>query len=155
MLVNTWSPVETIHQSWILLLLLFIVKLPRTQFNCLSAANFFYFSVFNSFTNKILTVQVKTCSSFYIQWGLGSRTPLFTYNSVHEQIFRMTNGFSDYEHASWQQRQAESISARVSCWLTLVQYTSLLDFGFQHFGSRTASRNGLSSWTEAPLYYVL
>jgi hypothetical protein len=23
-----------------------------------------------------------------IQWGLGSRTPLFTNNSVHEQIFR-------------------------------------------------------------------
>jgi hypothetical protein len=26
----------------------------------------------------------------------------------------MTNGVSDYEHASWQQRQAESIGAGVS-----------------------------------------
>jgi hypothetical protein len=54
-----------------------------------------------------------------IQWNLGSRTPLFTNNSVHEQIFRakksrMTNGVSDYEHESWQQRQAESIGAGVS-----------------------------------------
>jgi hypothetical protein len=54
-----------------------------------------------------------------IQWNLGSRTPLFTNNSVHEQIFRakksrMTNGVSDYEHASRQQRQAESIGAGVS-----------------------------------------
>jgi hypothetical protein len=50
----------------------------------------------------------------------GSRTPLFTNNSVHEQIFRvntsrMTNGVSDYEHASWQQRQAgKSGKLRVS-----------------------------------------
>jgi hypothetical protein len=75
----------------------------------------------------------------------------------------MTNGFADYEHASWQQRQAESISVGVSCWLTLAQYTSLLEFavlslefdcvnpfyidsyGKNSFGSRTASRNGLSS----------
>jgi hypothetical protein len=53
-----------------------------------------------------------------VQWNLVSRTPLFTNNSVHEQIFRaktsrMTNGVSDYEHASWQQRQAESIVAGV------------------------------------------
>jgi hypothetical protein len=49
----------------------------------------------------------------------GSRTIRFTNNSVHEQIFRaktsrMTNDVSDYEHASWQQRQAESIGAGVS-----------------------------------------
>jgi hypothetical protein len=63
---------------------------------------------------------------------------LFTNNSVQEQIFRaktsrMTNGFLDYEHTSWQQRQAESISAGVSCCLTLAQYTSLLDFGLRKF----------------------
>jgi hypothetical protein len=40
----------------------------------------------------------------------------------------MTNDVSDYEHESWQQRQAESIGAGVSCWLTLAQYTSLLVF---------------------------
>jgi hypothetical protein len=40
----------------------------------------------------------------------------------------MTNSFSDYEHGSWQQQQAESISAGVSCWLTLAQHTSLLEF---------------------------
>jgi hypothetical protein len=38
-----------------------------------------------------------------VQWGLGLRTPLFTNNSVYEQIFlsktpRVTNGVSDYEH---------------------------------------------------------
>jgi hypothetical protein len=33
--------------------------------------------------------------------------------SVHEQIFRAKN-VSDYEHASWQQRQAESIGVGVS-----------------------------------------
>jgi hypothetical protein len=55
-----------------------------------------------------------------LQWNLGSLTPLFTINSVHEQIFRakktsrMTNGVSDYEHESWQQQQAESIGAGVS-----------------------------------------
>jgi hypothetical protein len=45
--------------------------------------------------------------------------PRFTNNSVHEQIFRAKTvsdeeGVSDYEHASWQQRQAKSIGARVS-----------------------------------------
>jgi hypothetical protein len=45
--------------------------------------------------------------------------PRFTNAPVHEQIFRakksrMTNGVSDYEHASWQQRQAKSIGAGVS-----------------------------------------
>jgi hypothetical protein len=69
--------------------------------------------------------------------------PLFTNAPVHEQFgsrtnvrkktSRMTNGFSDYEHASWQQRQAESIGAGVSRWLTLAQYTSLLDFGLRIF----------------------
>jgi hypothetical protein len=31
----------------------------------------------------------------YIQWNLGSRTPLFTNNSVHEQIFRAENTSDD------------------------------------------------------------
>jgi hypothetical protein len=60
-----------------------------------------------------------------IQWNLGSRTPLFTNNSVHEQIFRAKN-VSDDERclglptrklataASLLQRQAESIGAGVS-----------------------------------------
>jgi hypothetical protein len=49
--------------------------------------------------------------------------PRFTNAPVHEQFgsrknfpgktSRMTNGVSDYEHASWQQRQAESIGAGV------------------------------------------
>jgi hypothetical protein len=39
----------------------------------------------------------------HVQWGLGLRTPLFTNNSVYEQIFRAkmprdTKGVSDYEH---------------------------------------------------------
>jgi hypothetical protein len=56
-------------------------------------------------------------------------TDLYSGTSVHERpcsrTIRFTNKFSeqknvsDYEHASWQQRQAEGISAGVSCWLTL------------------------------------
>jgi hypothetical protein len=49
----------------------------------------------------------------------GTVEPQFTNAPVHEQTFRakkswMTNGVSDYEHAHWQQRQAESIGAGVS-----------------------------------------
>jgi hypothetical protein len=70
---------------------------------------------------------------YYIQWGLGSRPPQLTNKYCEQKTSRMTNGFSVYEHASWQQRQAKSISAGVSCWLTLAQYTSLLDFGLRTF----------------------
>jgi hypothetical protein len=65
----------------------------------------------------------------------------YTGTSVHERPCsrtnfpskksRMTNGASDYEHASWQQRLATSWEYRrgsVSCWLTLARYTSLLEF---------------------------
>jgi hypothetical protein len=62
-----------------------------------------------------------------------SRTIRFTNKFSEQKTSRMTNGFSDYEHANWQQRQAESISAGVSCCLTLAQYTSLLDFGLRTF----------------------
>jgi hypothetical protein len=62
-----------------------------------------------------------------------SQTIRFTNKFSEQKMSRMTNGFSDYEHASWQQQQAESISAGVSCWLTLAQYTSLLDFSLQKF----------------------
>jgi hypothetical protein len=67
-------------------------------------------------------LQIRTKSIIF----LSKMGPRFTNAPVHEQIFRtktsrMTNGFLDYEHASWQQRQAESISAGVSCWLTLAQ----------------------------------
>jgi hypothetical protein len=60
-----------------------------------------------------------------VQWNLGSRTPLFTNNSVHEQI-SPAKTVSDDERclglrtrklataASWRQRQAESIGAGVS-----------------------------------------
>jgi hypothetical protein len=43
----------------------------------------------------------------------------------------MTNGVSVYEHASWQQRLATSWEYRretIICWLTLAQYTSVLEF---------------------------
>jgi hypothetical protein len=73
-----------------------------------------------------------------------SRTIRFT-NKFSEKKSRMTNGVSDYEHASWQQRQTEC----VSCWLT-----NLVSV-YEHFGSRTASRKELSSWTEVPLYLFL
>jgi hypothetical protein len=60
-----------------------------------------------------------------------SRTIRFTNKFSEQTPSRMTNGVSDYEHASWQQRLATSWEYRrvsVSCWLTLAQYTSLLEF---------------------------
>jgi hypothetical protein len=68
-----------------------------------------------------------------------SRTIRFTNKFSEQKPPRMTNGVSDYEHASWQEQQAESIGAGVSCRLTLAQYTSLLDFGLRTF----RFRNGL------------
>jgi hypothetical protein len=48
-----------------------------------------------------------------------SRTIRFTNKFSEQKISRMTNGVSDYEHASCQQRQAASIfRGSVSCWLT-------------------------------------
>jgi hypothetical protein len=77
--------------------------------------------------NQELRIGVADCE---IQWGLGSRTIRVTNTFSEQKTSRMTNGFSDYEHASW---QAESISAGVSCWLTLAKYTSLLDFRLRTF----------------------
>jgi hypothetical protein len=48
-----------------------------------------------------------------LQCNLGSRTPRFTNAPVHEPILRAKT-VSDDEHASWQQRQADSIGAGVS-----------------------------------------
>jgi hypothetical protein len=66
-----------------------------------------------------------------VQWNLGSRTPLITKKSVHEQIFRkktsrVTNGVSSNEHASRLQRLATSWEywrESVSCCVTFAQYT--------------------------------
>jgi hypothetical protein len=95
---------------------------------------------------------------FIIQCNLGSRTPLITNKSVHEQIFlekksRVTNGVSSNERASWQQWLATSWEywhESVSCCVTFAQYTVSV---YEHFGWQTASRNELSSWTEVPLYW--
>jgi hypothetical protein len=64
---------------------------------------------------------VKTVMNLYVPYTV---EPRFTNAPVNEQFgsrtnftrktSRMTNGVSDYEHASWQQRQAESIGAGVS-----------------------------------------
>jgi hypothetical protein len=43
-----------------------------------------------------------------------SRTIRFTNKFSGQKPSRMTNGVSDYEHATWQQRQAEGIGAGVS-----------------------------------------
>jgi hypothetical protein len=43
-----------------------------------------------------------------------SRTIRFKNKFSEQKPSRMTNGVSDYEHASWQQRPAESIGAGVS-----------------------------------------
>jgi hypothetical protein len=61
----------------------------------------------------------------------GTLEPRFTNKFSEQKTSRMTNGVSDYEHASWQQRLATSWEYRsgsVSYWLTLAQYTSLLEF---------------------------
>jgi hypothetical protein len=90
-----------------------------------------------------------------VQWNLGSRTLLFTNNSVHERscsrTIRFTNNFPSKNGLGLRTRKlataASSLYRRgsVSCWL------SNLVSVYEHFGSRTASRNGLSSWTEVPL----
>jgi hypothetical protein len=36
-------------------------------------------------------VYIPPSTHYCMQWGLGSRTPLFTNNSVHEQIFLAIN----------------------------------------------------------------
>jgi hypothetical protein len=72
----------------------------------------------------------------YIQWNLGSRTPLIMNKSVHELIFRkkksrVTNSVSSNEHGSRQQRLATSWEYRresVSCCVTFAQYTSMFKF---------------------------
>jgi hypothetical protein len=82
----------------------------------------------------LVTVNILHCSILlYIQWNLGSRTIRFTNQFSEQKTPRMTNGVSDYERASWQQRQADSFGVGVSCWLTLAQYTFLLDFGLRTF----------------------
>jgi hypothetical protein len=88
-----------------------------------------------------------------IQWGLGSRTPLFMNKLSEQKPSWMTNSFSDYEHASWQQRQAESISAGVSYWLTLAQYTSLLDFGLQTFRFTNSLQERIKFVNRGPTVY--
>jgi hypothetical protein len=55
------------------------------------------------FTNAPVHEQFGSRTNFPSKKRLGWRT-----------VSRMTNGVSDYEHASWQQRQAERIGAGVS-----------------------------------------
>jgi hypothetical protein len=50
-------------------------------------------SVFIHFHIKGMMLEKE--KKLHIQWGLGSRTPLFTNNSVHEQIFRAKNVSDD------------------------------------------------------------
>jgi hypothetical protein len=84
-----------------------------------------------------------------------SRTIRFTNKFSEQKMSRMTNGFSDYKHASWQQRQAESISAGVSFWLTLAQYTSLLDFGLRTFQFMNGLQEQIKFVNGGPTVYHL
>jgi hypothetical protein len=89
---------------------------------------------------------------------------MYTGTSVHERpcsrTIRFTNIFSEQNvsdderclglrtrklatAASWEYRRGS-----VNCWLT-----NLVSV-YEHFGSRTASRNELSPWTEVPLYLL-
>jgi hypothetical protein len=83
---------------------------------------------------------------------------IYIHTHTHTAEPRFTNKFSDQNvsdgerclglrtrklatEASWEYRRGS-----VSCWLT-----NLVSV-YEHFGSRTATRNELSSWTEVPLY---
>jgi hypothetical protein len=83
-----------------------------------------------------------------------SRTIRFTNKFSEQKPTRMTNGFSDYEHASWQQRQAERIRTAVSCWLTLAQYTSLLDFGLRTFRFTNGLQERIKFVNRGPTVYI-
>jgi hypothetical protein len=83
--------------------------------------------------------------------------PRYTNAPVHEQFGSRTNfptkKVSDDERCLglWTRKLATEASweyrcGSVSCWLT-----NLVSV-YEHFGSRTAPRNELSSWTEVPLY---
>jgi hypothetical protein len=50
----------------------------------------------------------------YIHTHIYTVEPRFTNKFSEQKPSRMTNGVSDYEHESWQERQAESIAAGVS-----------------------------------------
>jgi hypothetical protein len=83
-----------------------------------------------------------------------SRTVRFTNKFSEQKMSQMTNGFSDYEHASLQQWQAKSISARVSCWLTLAQYTSLLDSGLRTFRFTNGLQERIKFMDRGPTVFV-
>jgi hypothetical protein len=75
-----------------------------------------------------------------MQSNLGSRTPLITNKSVHEQIFRkkkfrVTNGVSSNEHVSWQQTVGDKLGVsagerQLLCNFRSVQIVSV----YEHFG---------------------
>jgi transposase InsO family protein len=78
-----------------------------------------------------VTEAIDLHTEYVVQWNLGSRMPLITNKSVHEQIFRkkksrVTNGVSSNEQASRQQRLATSWEYRresVSYCVTFAQCT--------------------------------
>jgi hypothetical protein len=82
-----------------------------------------------------------------------SRTIRFTNKFSEQKTSRITNGFSDYEHASWQKRQAESISAGVSCWLTMAQYIFLLDFVLRTFRFTNGLQERIKLVNRGPTVY--
>jgi hypothetical protein len=82
--------------------------------------------------------RLKNASYIYIythtQWNLGSRTPLFTNNSVYEQIFRAKRlGWRTVSRITNAQagNSGKLRVSSVSCWLT-----NLVSV-YEHFGSRT------------------
>jgi hypothetical protein len=83
-----------------------------------------------------------------------SRTIQLRDKFSEQKMSRMTNGVSDYEHAGWQQWQAESISAGVRCWLTLAQYTSLLDFSLRTFRFTNCLHERIKFVNRDPTVYI-
>jgi hypothetical protein len=95
---------------------------------------------------------------------LGSQARIYSVTSVHERpcsrTSRFTNKFSEQKSLGWRTvsritntQAGNSGKLRISereCQL-LVNLVSV----YEHFGSRTASRNELSSWTEVPLYMYM
>jgi hypothetical protein len=93
---------------------------------------------------------------------------IYSVTSVHERpcsrTIRFTNKFSEQKRLGWRTvyrirntqagnngKLATEAGWEYGCGSVSCLLTNLVSV-YEHFGSRTASRNELSSWTEVPLY---
>jgi hypothetical protein len=85
-----------------------------------------------------------------VQWNLGSRTPLITNKSVHEQIFGGGLGWRTRKPATTvgDKLGVSAGERELLCNFRSVHIVSV----YEHFGWWTASRNELNLWTKVPPY---